>query len=283
VAPLVPAVYALAAHPVTRFVLAAEEPHKTKGVRAVFGVVLMFMMLCGGVWLLLQSSFGPLQGYLITGTAFFGCWFVLSILWFTGVPGLDLGPLHIPRSTPQFLGPQGSEAAFVPLTGAVKAKHPLPEDKLADAPDPGDLTDQKAASDITAAQTAAQPEIIAYYAKKLNVGAESIQIPGTVKFNSTSIVNDNGIRWVRVSAGAAKALATDGQDVKSLIAKVAAAGPVSFDLYKEAGTKGVQTEYFVPIFLVLFLLHAVGLGFYEVSHRPTPQGAPEPERVAAGV
>jgi hypothetical protein len=276
---LVPRAYALAAHPVSQ--LLAQEEHKTKGVRAVIGVLLMFGLLAGGVWLLLQSSFGPLQAYLITSVAFWGCWFVLSIIWLVGVPGIAL--LHIPRSTPQYLGPQGTEASFVPVTGNVKQKHPLPEDKLADAPDPGDLTDQSASSDITAAQTAAQAEIINFYAKKLGVGQEKISVPGVAKITGTAIVNDGGIRWVRVTAGAAKPLDSDSADVKALIGRVEGAGPASFDLWKDPGTKADQTLLLLPGFFVLFLAHLLGLAYYEVSRRPVPQGVPEPERATAGV
>jgi len=53
----VPNVYALAAHPLGQAAIRlAQEEHKTKGARAVFGVILMFGILCGGVWMLLAEG-----------------------------------------------------------------------------------------------------------------------------------------------------------------------------------------------------------------------------------
>ena len=42
-----PNVYALAAHPLGQAAIRlAQEEHKTKGARAIFGVILMFGILC---------------------------------------------------------------------------------------------------------------------------------------------------------------------------------------------------------------------------------------------
>ena len=127
--------YALAASRVGEAAaILASEGTKTKGPRAVFAVVLMFLLLCGGVWLLLQSNFGPKQAYLISGVAFFGCWFVLSVLWLTGVPGVPLrwiGLTDIPRSTPQYYGPQGKLPTWQVLdTPDERARDRIPEDRL---------------------------------------------------------------------------------------------------------------------------------------------------------
>jgi len=94
---------------------------RTCGPAGYFAVFLMFLVLCGGVWLLLQSSFGPLQAYLISSVAFWGSWLVLAIIWFTGVPGIPIDRLPgiekgIPASTPRYYGPTGTVANAIRLT-----------------------------------------------------------------------------------------------------------------------------------------------------------------------
>jgi hypothetical protein len=274
----VPNVYALAASPVGRAaIVLAQEEHKTKGFRAVFGVVLMFGILCGGVWLLLQSSFGPKQAYLISGTAFWGCWLVLSIIWLTGVPGFGL--LGIPRSTPQYYGPQGSERRWVVADpdgpAKIKAKYTAFEERNSDAFFTIDDSDQNQADqqDKAAAESAAQELAPEVYAVDLGVGAADITIPGVVVVTATQLGKDGGEwRYARVTFGPATPNATDNEPTKALIARIK---PKTFALYLDNGNLATPTYYAIGLFLLLFLAHTAALVKYELNRVPQPQGSPE--------
>lgn len=278
-----PNVYALAAHPLGQRVLQlAQEEHKTKGFRAVFGVVLMFGILCGGIWMLLQSSFGPKQAYLISGTAFWGCWFVLSIIWLTGVPGIPL--LGIPRSTPQYYGPQGAEARWV----VADVEHPEASKKFAtfEQQSPSSfitiedsVPDQATQQDKAAAEAAAQEVAPELYATDLGVGAADITIPGVLQIGEVQLARSGGAnRYARVTFSAAEPNATDNEPTKALIAKIK---PKTVDLWLDRGSLATPTYYSILLFLVLFGGHALLLARYELNRVPQPQGAPE--RIPAAV
>jgi hypothetical protein len=249
----------------------AQEEQKTKGFRALFGVILMFGLLCGGVWLLLQSSFGPKQAYLITGTAFWGCWLVLSVLWLTGVPGLSLGPIEIPRSTPQYYGPQGTESTWQVIdTAEEQAAHPIDADRLIEAT--ADITNQAFLTEKAAAETAATEVAPPLYAAELGVGEDDVTIPGVVKVAKTEVVREGGrLTLARVTFGPAEPNATNSETTKELIAKVK---PKTIDLYFKSGTLAQPTYFSIGLFTVLFLLHLGGLVAYEVVHADSPKVAP---------
>jgi hypothetical protein len=277
--------YALAAHPVGRAVITlAQEEHKTKGFRAVFGVVLMFGILCGGVWMLLQSSFGPKQAYLISGVAFWGCWLVLSLIWLTGVPGFKIGPINIPRSTPQYYGPQGEEAHWVvadpeenPKVAAKFASYQASGGQFFTIDD--SIPDPKAQSEKAAAQAAAQDVVPEEYAVDLGVGAGDIAVPTVVQITDTKLGRSGGgFKYAQVTFGAAQTNATDTQTAKDLIPRIK---PKTINLYHESGSLPVPTYYAIGLFLLLFLVHLAGLVRYELNRVPQPQGAPE--RVPAAV
>jgi hypothetical protein len=279
----VPNVYALAAHPLgQRVIQLAQEEHKTKGFRAVFGVLLMFGILCGGVWLLLQSSFGPKQAYLISGTAFWGCWLVLSIIWLTGVPGI--GVLGIPRSTPQYYGPQGAEARWVVADGEhgdAQAKFTTFEKESASSfiTIEDSVPDQATQQDKAAAEAAAQEVAPELYAVDLGVGASDITIPGVLQISEVQLARSGGAnRYARVTFAAAEPNATDNEPTKALIAKIK---PKTVALWLDRGSLATPTYYAILLFLVLFLAHALLLARYELNRVPQPQGAPE--RVPASV
>lgn len=283
-----PNVYAIAAHPLTQRALQlAQEEHRTKGARAVFGVILMFGILCGGVWMLLQSSFGPKQAYLISGTAFWGCWLVLSFFWLTGVPGFDLGPIHIPRSTPQYYGPQGAEQRWVvadPI-GEESAKKKFAS--FADDPDNAraftvidESVQDPASQQASAAALAAAQELVPEaYAVELGVGAADITVPNVATATEIQLARSGGqFRYARVTFGPAEPNATDNEPTKALIGRIK---PKTFDLYLESGSLAEPTYWSILLFFVLFAAHAVALTVYELNRVPQPQGAPE--RVPAGV
>jgi hypothetical protein len=265
-------VYALAASPAGQAALRlAQEEQKTKGFRALFGVILMFGLLCGGVWLLLQSSFGPKQAYLITGTAFWGCWLVLSVLWLTGVPGLTIGPMHIPRSTPQYYGPQGTESTWQVIdTTAEKAAHPVDASRLIEATP--DITNQAFLTEKSAAETAATEVAPEQYAEELGVGKADVTVPGVVMVAKTEVIREGGrLTFARVTFGPAEPNATDSETTKALIAKIK---PKSVDLYFKTGTLAQPTYYAIGLFTLLFLLHLVGLVAYELANASSPKVAP---------
>jgi len=259
--------------------LASEEP-KPKGVTAVIAVALMFGLLCGGIFMLLQSSFGPKVGYLITGTAFWGCWFVLSLLWFTGVPGLPMpGSIpDIPTSTPRYLGPQGEEASWQVLdTDDERAKFPTDESAFVEVSP--DLTDQGLMSEITAAETAASEEIGPEYAEELGVEAASIVAGQTFTITQTEIIRSSRkVTRARVTAGPVETNETQTEDQKALIAKIK---PKTFLLALESGTLAKPTYVAMGVTFLLFLLHLVGLGI--VDQKPAKQPVGIPERETASV
>ncbi len=278
--------YALASHPLGRAALQlAQEEHKTKGFRAVFGVILMFGALCGGVWMLLQSSFGPKQAYLISSVAFWGCWLVLSLIWLTGVPGFKLGPLDIPRSTPQYYGPQGEEPHWViadpdenPKAAATFAefeKKPGSEFFTID----DSVKDETAQGDKAAAETAAGEVVPEEYAVDLGVGAGDISIPTVVAVTQTKLAKDGGtFKYAEVTFGPATPNATDTEQTKALIQRIK---PKTVKLFLVGGSLATPTYYSIGLFLLLFVSHLAALVRYELNRVPQPQGAPE--RVPAGV
>jgi hypothetical protein len=277
----VPNVYALAAHPLVQQV--AQEEVKTKGPRAVFGVILMFLILCGGVWMLLQSSFGPWQAYLISSVAFWGSWLVLSTIWLVGVPGVGG---WIPRSTPRFNGPQGAEASWVvvnPHGEDEKLKKAF--DEFANGGDAAFFTVDESLQDPTtqsqksSAESAANERISEEYARDLGVGAADVTSPNVITVTETQLGKEDGkFKYARITFGPAKPNATDNEPTKALIARIK---PKTMELALHEGSLARPTYVAMPLFGVLFLLHALLLARYETKHVDTPQGAPE--RVTAGV
>jgi hypothetical protein len=277
--------YALAAHPMGRAVMQlAQEEHKTKGFRAVFGVVLMFGILCGGVWMLLQSSFGPKQAYLISSVAFWGCWLVLSLIWLTGVPGFKLGPIDIPRSTPKYYGPQGEEAHWVVADPDEDVKLAAKFDAYTKSGGEffvidDSVPDDTAQNEKAAAEAAAQEVVPEEYAVDLGVGAGDIAVPTVAQVTETKLGRSGGgFRYAQVTFGAAEPNSTETDATKDLIGKIK---PKTINLYRESGSLAVPTYYAIGLFLLLFLVHLAGLVRYELNRVPQPQGAPE--RVPAGV
>jgi hypothetical protein len=265
----------------------AQEEIRTKGFRAVFGVILMFVILCGGVWMLLQSSFGPKQAYLISSVAFWGSWLVLALIWWMGVPGLTLGPIKIPRSTPQWYGPQGIAEHWVVAgpVGEEKAREKY-EKFVADESNQraftfiddsvrDDDTKSKAASAAATAQEVA-PEA---YAVALGVGAADITIPGVARLTRIELAKEDGdVRYARVTFDAAEPAATDSAGTKALIERIE---PMTFTLWFDPGNLAEPTYWSLLLFFVLTAGHTVALVRYELNRVPQPQGAPE--RVPAAV
>jgi len=277
----VPNVYAFAAHPLVQQV--AQEEVKTKGGRAVFGVILMFLILCGGVWMLLQSSFGPWQAYLISSVAFWGSWLVLASIWLTGVPGIGN---WIPRSTPRFNGPQGAEKSWV-----VVNPHGENEElqksfaEFAERNRNGFFTvddsvkDSATQSDKSAAESAANERVSEEYARDLGVGAADVTVPNIIVVSETELGKDGGeFKYARVTYAAAKPNATDNEPTKELIARIK---PKTIELALHSGSLATPTYYALALFAVLFLLHAGLLALYEIKRVEQPQGVPE--RVPASV
>lgn len=274
-------VYAAAASPVGQLALElASEGPRTKGPIAVFGVILMFTMLCGGVFMLLQSSFGVKIGYLMTGTAFFGCWLVLALLWLSGVPGLPLPGLpnwgipEIERSTPQYTGPQGDESVWELVDDeAERRDKAIPEDAELIEADPADLTDQNLTAELTAAVTAGGEGIAKHYAKETGVDAALITPNSTFVIAKVEYVRqDKKARWVRLSTAPATPNASASEETLDVIEKIK---PATFELYFVEGDLANQTYYAVGIFTVLFVLHAGLLARTERKPTAQPEGAPE--------
>lgn len=274
-----PNVYALAAHPLAQQL--AQEEVKTKGPRAVFGVILMFLILCGGVWMLLQSSFGPWQAYLISSVAFWGSWLVLASIWLTGVPGIGD---FIPRSTPKYNGPQGNETSWVVVNPHGE------DDKLKKAFDghagkpnafftiDDSLKDQTTQGDKAAAESAANERISEEYAIELGVGAGDIAVPTIAKVTETQLGKEDGkFKYARVTYGPADPNPTDNEPTKALISKIK---PKTIELALHEGSLGTPTKLSLLLFGALFLLHAGLLAWYESRHVDQPQGAPERVPVA---
>jgi ribonuclease HI len=274
-------VYAAAASPLgQRAMELASEGPRTKGPIAVFGVLLMFTMLAGGVFMLLQSSFGVKIGYLMTGTAFFGCWLVLSLLWLTGVPALPIPGLprwgipKMQRSTPQYTGPQGDESSWQLVdTASERRSKGIPKSAELIEADPADLTDQNLTAELTAAVTAGTEGISKFYAEE--TGAEQALITP----NSTYVVDkveyvrrDKKAKWVRLTTAPATPNASASEETLALIEKIK---PETFELYFVEGDLANQTYYAVGIFTLLFALHAGLLARTDRKPTPQPQGAPE--------
>lgn len=274
-----PNVYALAANPTIQQL--AQEGEKTKGFRAVFGVILMFLILCGGVWMLLQSSFGPKQAYLVSSVAFWGSWLVLSLIWLTGVPGFS--PLGIPQSTPKYYGPQGSEARWE-IAGPNGPATLQRDFTTFEESHPGsfitiDDSAIGAAGDRAAAEAAATELIGEEYAVELGVGAADITVPNIIQITETRLAREGGrYKYARVTFGPADATATDNEPTKELKAKLK---PKTITLVLNTGSLAEPTYWSIALFLVLFLVHLGGLVKYELNRVPQPQGVPE--RVPAGV
>lgn len=280
-----PNVYALTAHPAAQNILQlAQEGPKTKGPRAVFGVALMFLILCGGVWMLLQSSFGPKQAYLVSSVAFWGSWLVLSLLWLTGVPGVPL--LGIPQSTPKYYGPQGAEARWE--VAGPNGSAALQEDykKFEEDPDNegafiaiDESAGPLATGDKAAAEAAAGALASEYIAVQLGVGAADVPVPTVVEVTETRLAREGGrYKYATVTFAAAEEAATDNEPTKELKARIK---PVTMTLVLDTGSLAAPTYYAIGLFLVLFLAHLGMLVKYELNRVPQPQGAPE--RVPAGV
>lgn len=278
-----PNVYALTAHPLAQSALQlAQEEHKTKGFRAVFGVALMFLMLCGGVWLLLQSSFGPKQAYLVTGVAFFGSWFVLSLLWFTGVPGVPL--IDIPRSTPRFNGPQGAGTDWQVAAphGEEKLARELEEFEQKAGAESFIAVDESvtaASGDKAGAEAAATERISEEYAIELGIGAGDITVPNVVQVTETRLARKDGrYKYAQVTYGPADTTDADNEPTKELKAKIK---PKTISLVLDTGSLAQPTYQALVLFGLLLAAHIGMLVKYELNRVPQPQGVPE--RVPAGV
>lgn len=266
---------ALAAQPLSQLLAVTEEAGKchgkTCGWMGYFAVGLMFVLLCGGVWLLLQSSFGPLLAYLISGAAFWGCWFVLAIIWFTGVPGFSMawanaitpGNLFpdVPDSTPRYYGPTGEVPSWEQPSGGQIAD--LGDSDWIDA----EGTQRQGDVDqITGAETAANDIIARHYAEELNVGADQIAVPQVAEITKREFVRDGGeIKYVRLTAGPAKPGETATGEEVDLIEKIK---PATFVLSYNRGTVSRDTLIALPLTLGLFAIHLFGLMWYERRYRP---------------
>ena len=278
-------VYALTAHPAASNVLQlAQEGEKTKGFRAVFGVILMFLILCGGVWMLLQSSFGPKQAYLISSVAFWGSWLVLSLIWLTGVPGIPV--LGIPRSTPQYYGPQGAEARWE-VAGPNGDQKLVEEFREFEQGPRGqgafiaidDAAGSVATADRAAAEAAAGELVSEHIAVQLGVGAADVTVPNVIEIKETRLARDGGrFKYAQVTFGPAAVTATDNEPTKELKGRIQ---PVTMTLVLNTGSLAAPTYWSILLFGVLFLVHVAGLVKYELNRVPQPQGVPE--RVPAAV
>lgn len=258
---------------------------RTCGWTAVFAVALMFAALAGGVFMLLQSNFGVVQGYLISATAFWLSWFVLALIWFTGVPNVRINYIpgikkEIPRSTPRNMGPQGKLPTWHEATADEQARL---RDDANFVPSAG----TKKASDLDAiksAETAASEAIAAHYATELGTQPSKVTVPGTVLVDeqATEILRSGGggIKYVRFTSKAAPAGGTASEEEKALIPKIK---PATFTLKLDQGTEALQTRIALPLTFVVFLLHLLGLMAYERKHQPVTAVAREREREAAGV
>lgn len=280
-----PNVYALTAHPAAQnALLLAQEEVKTKGPKAVFGVILMFLILCGGVWMLLQSSFGPKQAYLVSSVAFWGSWLVLSLIWLVGVPGIPL--LDIPRSTPKYYGPQGAEARWE--VAGPNGSTELQEEFREFEEDPqnegafiavDDTAGSVATADKAAAEAAAAELVSEHVAVELGVGAGDVTVPNVIQITETRLAREGGrYKYAMVTFGPADVTATDNEPTKELKARIK---PVTMTLVLDTGSLATPTYYSIVLFLLLTLGHLAALVKYELNRVPQPQGAPE--RVPAGV
>jgi hypothetical protein len=248
---------------------------RTCGPAGYFAVFLMFLVLCGGVWLLLQSSFGPLQAYLISSVAFWGSWLVLAIIWFTGVPGIPIDRLPgiekgIPASTPRYYGP----------TGTVATWDPLPADDPAVAGreffNAEGTIRQGDTEQLKSAETEAATVIGEHYAEELGVKASEVGVPGVVVLTKKEFARSGGgIAYTRFTTGPAKAGETATPEERELIGKIK---PATFVLKYDRGSVEQPTRMWLPTFFILFLGHMLWLIWYEKRHRPMPAPARERQR-----
>ncbi|MEO6712369.1 MAG: hypothetical protein ABIM89_02940 [Mycobacteriales bacterium] len=260
----------------------AQKCHgKSCGFMGYFAVALMFLVLCGGVFMLLQSNFGVLQGYLISGTAFWASWLVLALIWFAGVPGVPIDKLPgidkpIPLSTPRFNGPQGTAEHWISATGIA-----IDESKFLRVA--GTQRDQDI-DHVKAAETAAVSEISKHYADELGVAKETITVPGTVLIDTqaTEIIRTGGgaspIKYVKFTTKPATAGSTATDEERANIAKIK---PASFTLSLDKGDLAWPTYIALPLTFILFALHLLGLMWYERRDRPAAVAPREREREAA--
>ncbi len=246
---------------------------RTCGPMAVFGVLLMFAVLAGGVFLLLMSSFGAWQAYLVSSIGFWGSWFVLAIIWFTGVPGIPLPVLpDIPASTPRYYGPQGRLPAWEPAEGSLATS-------ITDWTPAKGTTRDSDIDAIKAAETAASEPVAEHYAEQTGAEAAKITIPGTVAITNTEITRSGGkIKYIKFTTDKATAGPTATAEEKTLIAKIT---PANFVFSYDRGSEARQTLYALPLTFGLMLIHLLALIGYERRHRPGPKTTPrEREKVA---
>jgi hypothetical protein len=245
---------------------------RTCGPAGYFAVFLMFLVLCGGVWLLLQSSFGPLQAYLISSVAFWGSWLVLAIIWFTGVPGIPIDRLPgidkgIPASTPRYYGPTGAVATWDPVEDSEVAGREFFN---------AEGTVRQSDSDqLKSAETEANSIIAEHYAEELDVEASEIGVPAVVVLTKKEFARSGGgISYTRFTTGPAKPGATATPETE-LIGKIK---PATFVLKYDRGSVEKPTRMWLPTFFILFLGHMLWLIWYEKRHRPMPAPARERQR-----
>ena len=89
---------------------------------------------------------------------------------------------------------------------------------------------------------------------------------------------DSRLKYVKFITKAATPGETALPEEKALIAKIK---PTTFILKLDKGTESLQTRIALPLTFGLFLLHLVGLMWYERRHRPVSVAERERERVAA--
>jgi len=279
-------VIALATSPLGQILAVAEEEAgkchgKTCGWMGYFAVALMFACLCGGVWLLLQSSFGPLQAYLVSGAAFWGCWFVLALIWFTGVPGFPIPGNFVPdvpRSTPRYYGPQGGLPSWAEATPDVQARI---KDRAAFWIDSAGTQRQSDVEQIKSAETAATDIIAKHYAEELKVEPAKIAIPQVAEITKREIARQGGgIKYVRLTTGAAKPGETATGEQQDLIKQVE---PASFIFEYDEGTESLPTQIALPLTFGLFAIHMFGLIWYERRYRAVVVTDRQRERETVGV
>jgi hypothetical protein len=275
-------VIAVATSPLGQLLAVAEEEAgkchgKTCGWMGYFAVALMFLVLCGGVWLLLQSSFGPLQAYLVSGAAFWGCWFVLAMIWFTGVPGFPIpdvfGAPDVPPSTPRYYGPQGGLPSWSEGASGIGDRVSWIDSEGTQRP--SDV------EQIKSAETAATDFIAKHYAEQLKVEPAKITVPQVAQVTKREIARDGGgIKYIRLTTGPAKPGATATAEEQDLIEKVE---PATFVLEYDSGTEALPTQVALPLTFGLFAVHMFGLLWYERRYRTVVVTPRERERETAGV
>jgi hypothetical protein len=274
-------VIALASHPAAQaLVTAAEESGKcngrTCGPVAVFGVLLMFAVLAGGSFMLLSSSFGVLQAYLVSSIAFWGSWFVLAIIWFTGVPGLPLPVVpDIPQSTPRYYGPQGRLPSWEPAPGALATS-------LTNWISAAGTQRDSDTEAIKSAETAATETIAEHYAAQTGAEKSKITVPGSAQITNTEISRSGAaIKYIKFTTDKATPGQTATEEEKAVIAKIT---PATFVFVHDRGTESLQTLIALPMTFILMAAHLFALIWYERRHRPgATASASERERIRVAV